>query len=394
MTRILIADDDRDFSESFSLALRDDGHIVATAADGLEALGLIYSQNFDLSVLDVNLTVIDGSHLMRAIRKNSPACTVILTSNDPSGRGAVEAVRHGAYDFIDKSESVDRLSTLVREALDEARQMRRAGYVYKDSRRGDRSLIKNGILYAILDSALAAAAIFAGLLLQDLFMTGIDFTLPLDTIAALKASLGLGFCYALVFVLKRCHRVDLAGRGQDLLWHLWRNLSLAYMIFLTLLFLGGNNYFAAGKEGVVAGYIFGYLLLVFSRTAAIPAAKRLYRREGRRNLVLTSLRPDSHKPDYSRAARVLTKSEARRSEPSTLSRAEGDSDVLVIGSADEIRQANVASGVKRLYISPAALCSEESYEFLGQIARRGIKITTLDISARAPSVREVSPGKE
>ena len=75
---ILLVDDEPDLAFTAGEALRDAGHRVTVASDGVEALGHVTSQVFDVIICDVRLPKLDGLTLFRRVRQESPDTDVIL----------------------------------------------------------------------------------------------------------------------------------------------------------------------------------------------------------------------------------------------------------------------------------------------------------------------------
>ena len=96
MTRILIVDDDRTQAEEFADLLRKAGCDVTLAGDGREASDLLRLELPDVVLTDLDMPVIDGLELVRAIRRDYPALPVILMTATGSEAVAAKALRHGA----------------------------------------------------------------------------------------------------------------------------------------------------------------------------------------------------------------------------------------------------------------------------------------------------------
>ncbi|MGQ0614338.1 MAG: sigma-54-dependent transcriptional regulator [Planctomycetaceae bacterium] len=97
---VLLADDER----SIAITLRDDlraaGHKVTVAEDGRVALGHLQAQKFDLLITDIRMPGLDGIHLLKQARELDGALDVIVITGHGTIATAVEAIRHGAYDYV------------------------------------------------------------------------------------------------------------------------------------------------------------------------------------------------------------------------------------------------------------------------------------------------------
>jgi CheY-like chemotaxis protein len=78
--RILTVDDEAPIREVLTLVLRDAGHIVGTAADGLEALAMFGSSSWDLVITDRNMPGMTGDDLAMAIKRMSPNTPILMIS--------------------------------------------------------------------------------------------------------------------------------------------------------------------------------------------------------------------------------------------------------------------------------------------------------------------------
>jgi two-component system, NtrC family, nitrogen regulation response regulator NtrX len=121
MAHILIVDDEQAILGSVSGVLKDEGYEVTTAESGTEALRQIDQVHPDLVLLDVWMPGMDGLVALEKIKAGHPDAVVIVMSGHGNIDTAVKAVRLGAYDFIEKPLSLDKLSLAVKNALDKRR---------------------------------------------------------------------------------------------------------------------------------------------------------------------------------------------------------------------------------------------------------------------------------
>ena len=106
---ILVVDDDRNLLELLGMTLRSSDYEVTTAADGEAALELVRNTVFDLSVIDLKLPRTDGITLMGDIHQINPGMPVIILTAHSSVRSAVDAIRMGAYNYLEKPFDPDAL---------------------------------------------------------------------------------------------------------------------------------------------------------------------------------------------------------------------------------------------------------------------------------------------
>lgn len=118
MKTILVIDDERGIREILSDILEDEGYNVITAEDGLVGLGLLDRELVDCILLDVWLPGRGGVDVLNDVRETYPRIPVIMISGHGTIDMAVKAVKGGAFDFIEKPLSLDRVNTVVRHALE------------------------------------------------------------------------------------------------------------------------------------------------------------------------------------------------------------------------------------------------------------------------------------
>ncbi len=119
MARILVADDEEGIREFLREALEDEGHVVLTARDGQEALDVARRHGFDVLVTDLTMPALDGMELVRRLRAEQPELEILVLTAHGTVDSAVEAMRLGAFDFVQKPlASPDQVRLLVRRALE------------------------------------------------------------------------------------------------------------------------------------------------------------------------------------------------------------------------------------------------------------------------------------
>lgn len=114
---VLIADDEKNIRSGLGRAMEMDGYRVSLAGDGQEALDIVQSDEIDLVIADLRMPRLTGEELLRRIVEHHPTVPVIILTGHGTIETAVQAMRDGAYDFLTKPVSLDRLSLLARRAL-------------------------------------------------------------------------------------------------------------------------------------------------------------------------------------------------------------------------------------------------------------------------------------
>ena len=120
MSNILIIDDEIDISESIVAILTDEGFSCDSASNSNEAIQLIDINKYDLIILDVwlNDPKYDGIKLLKFIKKKDLKIPIIIISGHGSIDMAVEAIKEGAYEFVEKPFKSERLILSVSRALE------------------------------------------------------------------------------------------------------------------------------------------------------------------------------------------------------------------------------------------------------------------------------------
>ena len=123
MSHILIVDDEAGIRESLRGVLEDEGYKISASPSGEDCLELLRRSSYDLILLDVWLTGIDGLEVLERIREMEDPPEVIMISGHGTIETAVRATKLGAYDFAEKPLSLEKTLILVKNAID-ARRLR------------------------------------------------------------------------------------------------------------------------------------------------------------------------------------------------------------------------------------------------------------------------------
>jgi len=115
--RILLVDDEIDMLNGCSKILRALGHTPIPASSGSMAVRLLREQEFDLVLCDLFMPEVDGMQVLREAKELAPLSPFIIFSAYGTIDRAVSAMRHGAFDFIEKPFEVERLKIVVEKGL-------------------------------------------------------------------------------------------------------------------------------------------------------------------------------------------------------------------------------------------------------------------------------------
>src|SRR6478752_292883 len=118
---LLVVDDDLEFRETLVTRFARAGFAVQSAGDGEEALGLAQRRNFDVAVFDIMMPGMSGLELLKRYKEAHPECEVILLTGQGSIETAVEAMKLGAYDYLQKPFSLKELEGVVDKAFERRR---------------------------------------------------------------------------------------------------------------------------------------------------------------------------------------------------------------------------------------------------------------------------------
>src|SRR5262245_38605209 len=113
--RILICDDEADIRESLKTLLQEEGYEVSAVAAGANAVG--EAQDHDALLLDIKMPGQDGLETLAKLRQRGVSTPVIMISGHGDVRTAMEAVRAGAADFLEKPLSSEHILNSLRRVL-------------------------------------------------------------------------------------------------------------------------------------------------------------------------------------------------------------------------------------------------------------------------------------
>jgi two-component system response regulator HydG len=116
--RILVVDDEESHRIMLRAVLQEEGYQVAEAADGPDAIRAVEQEPFDLILLDIRMTTMDGIETLTEIRKVSPFVPVLMMTAYASVKTAVEALKAGAFEYLTKPLDIEELKILMEKALE------------------------------------------------------------------------------------------------------------------------------------------------------------------------------------------------------------------------------------------------------------------------------------
>jgi len=116
MARILVVDD-QDYRYVMEEALKREGYDVTTADNPQKAINVFLKSDYDLVITDLKMPKMDGIEFLKNIKDHRPDTVVILMTAYASGETAVNAMKEGAYDYVEKGGSIEELKQIVHQAL-------------------------------------------------------------------------------------------------------------------------------------------------------------------------------------------------------------------------------------------------------------------------------------
>ena len=116
--KILIVDDEKAIRNTFKEILEFEGHEISLAVDGVEGLAMATSDNYDIIFSDIKMPNMDGMELLDKLNEEGVESPVIMISGHGSIDSAVECIKKGAYDFIQKPLDLNRILITLKNATE------------------------------------------------------------------------------------------------------------------------------------------------------------------------------------------------------------------------------------------------------------------------------------
>ncbi|MEA3469211.1 MAG: response regulator [Thermodesulfobacteriota bacterium] len=100
--KVLLVDDEAEFIDLMSQRLETRGLRVVTVQSGEEAVSQVADHNFDVAVVDLAMPGIDGIETLKQIKAERPDMMVLMLTGQATVKSGIEAMKHGAMDFLEK----------------------------------------------------------------------------------------------------------------------------------------------------------------------------------------------------------------------------------------------------------------------------------------------------
>ena len=121
--RVLLVDDETDFTAVLKERLEARGLAVVTAASGPEAVQAVRKKTFDAIILDLQMPGMDGIETLKEILKLDEKAQVILLTGHATPKKGVEAIKHGAVDFMEKPADIQDMLRMIGAAADKRMEL-------------------------------------------------------------------------------------------------------------------------------------------------------------------------------------------------------------------------------------------------------------------------------
>lgn len=118
MSKILVIDDEKSIRNSLKDVLEYEKYKIEEAEDGMQGLSMIQNNNYDLILCDIKMPKMDGIDVLEMALEKKPESLFVMISGHGTIETAVEALKKGAYDFLEKPIDLNRLLVTVRNAFD------------------------------------------------------------------------------------------------------------------------------------------------------------------------------------------------------------------------------------------------------------------------------------
>jgi DNA-binding NtrC family response regulator len=166
--RVLAIDDEQIVLDSVTRILKADDFEVDTSPSSRQGLAWAMSRDYDLVLTDIRMPEIGGMRILRDVKRVKPALPVVIFTGYATVQSAVQAMKLGAADYIEKPFTPDMLSTTVKKALERARteEPERQELVHRDE-------VVRVLERAAVDNEFVASLFYYGAdALQDYTLTG------------------------------------------------------------------------------------------------------------------------------------------------------------------------------------------------------------------------------
>ena len=116
LNKVLLVDDEEEFTSTLAERLESRGLSVNCVSSGKEALIAVEKTSYDAIILDLQMPEMDGIETLKRLQANNPDLQIIILTGHASLQKGVEAVKHGAMEFLEKPTDIHKLMEMIQEA--------------------------------------------------------------------------------------------------------------------------------------------------------------------------------------------------------------------------------------------------------------------------------------
>ena len=154
-TRVIVIDDEQIVLDSVSRILTEDAYEVDTSLSGIQGLKKALEGDYDVVLTDIRMPDIGGMRVLRDVKRAKPALPVVIITGYATVRSAVQAMRLGAADYLEKPFTPEQLLKAVNAALETATQEPE-----------EQAIVHKDVLLAVLERAATDKEFFTDLMDQ------------------------------------------------------------------------------------------------------------------------------------------------------------------------------------------------------------------------------------
>ncbi len=118
-TKVLLVDDEKEFVDLMSQRLKTRGLKVVSVTCGEEAISIAEDRNIDVAVVDLAMPGIDGIETLVRIKEKRPDIEVIMLTGHATVHSGIDAMKHGAADYLEKPVDLNTLLEIIRSAKEQ-----------------------------------------------------------------------------------------------------------------------------------------------------------------------------------------------------------------------------------------------------------------------------------